>query len=57
MLCYSSLLFAFVGLSWGKSLYKLRQDDTGRVEFIYFDEIGKIEMEKERIETLYIRGY
>jgi len=40
-----------------KSLYKLREDDIGRVEFIYIDGIIKIDIEKERIRTWDIRGF
>jgi hypothetical protein len=40
-----------------KSLYKLHHDDTGRIEISYFDEINKIDVEKEGRRTLYIRGF
>lgn len=38
-----------------KSLYKLRENDEGRIEFIYVDDILQIEAEKER--TVDLRGF
>jgi len=40
-----------------KSLYKLGEDDSGRIEFIYIDDILKIDIEKERLSFANIRGF
>lgn len=40
-----------------KSLYELREADTGRVEFRYIDGINRIDIEIERIRTSDIRGF
>jgi hypothetical protein len=42
-----------------KSLYKLREDDTGRIQFIYIDDIIKIDIdiEKERLGVSNLRGF
>jgi hypothetical protein len=40
-----------------KSLYKLQHDETGRIEISYFDEINKIDVEKEGRRTSDLRGF
>jgi hypothetical protein len=48
------MVFDYVGK---KSLYKLCEDDTGRVEFTYIDDILKIDIEKEHQSFSNIRGF
>lgn len=40
-----------------KSLYKLCQNDTDRIEFIYVDNILKIDIENEHLSFLNLRGF